>query len=315
MLRAADGRARPLLFDGSPLLPSAVFLDTDGPAAGRPRRRTLTPGSTRPASSPTRSAASTTARCCSATGRCRCRRSSAPCCATSPPRRGGSSARSCDELRLTHPARWGERRRAVARRGGPRRPGCRRPRLIARAGRRRVLLHRGAAAAPCRSGAALAIYDLGGGTFDATVVRRTPAGFEVLAEDGLQRPRRARLRPGAGRAPRCGRTRHAATQLWSGVVRPADPGERRQRALLYDDVRGAKEMLSRTTSADVHLPALDVDAHVTRDEFEGLIRPQLARTVALPGTDRSPRPGCSPAGPGRRLPGRRLAAASRWPPT
>ncbi|WP_279583013.1 Hsp70 family protein [Fodinicola feengrottensis] len=30
MLRTADGRVRPLLFDGSPLLPSAVYLGVDG---------------------------------------------------------------------------------------------------------------------------------------------------------------------------------------------------------------------------------------------------------------------------------------------
>ena len=30
MVRTADGRMRPLLFDGSPLLPSAVYFNTDG---------------------------------------------------------------------------------------------------------------------------------------------------------------------------------------------------------------------------------------------------------------------------------------------
>jgi len=30
MLRHPDGRVRPLLFDGQPLLPSAVYLDTTG---------------------------------------------------------------------------------------------------------------------------------------------------------------------------------------------------------------------------------------------------------------------------------------------
>src|ERR1043165_9853172 len=39
-------------------------------------------------------------------------------------------------------------------------------------------------------------------------------------------------------------------------------------------------MLSRTTSADIHVPALEVDAHVTREEFETLVRPNLERTVA-----------------------------------
>jgi hypothetical protein len=49
--------------------------------------------------------------------------------------------------------------------------------------------------------------------------------------------------------------------------------------MLYEDVRAAKEMLSRTSSADIHLPGLEVDAHLTREELETLIRPHLERTV------------------------------------
>jgi hypothetical protein len=49
--------------------------------------------------------------------------------------------------------------------------------------------------------------------------------------------------------------------------------------MLYEDVRGAKETLSRTASADIHLPALEVDAHLTRAEFEDIARPPLERTV------------------------------------
>jgi hypothetical protein len=60
---------------------------------------------------------------------------------------------------------------------------------------------------------------------------------------------------------------------------PVDAADRRNRRMLYDDVCAAKERLSRTSQADIHLPALEVDAHVTRDELEALIRPYLARTV------------------------------------
>src|SRR5262249_14148378 len=34
MLRTPDGRTRPLLFGGTPLLPSAVYLQADGPGVG-----------------------------------------------------------------------------------------------------------------------------------------------------------------------------------------------------------------------------------------------------------------------------------------
>ena len=35
----------------------------------------------------------------------------------------------------------------------------------------------------------------------------------------------------------------------------------------------AKELLSRTSSAGVHVPLFDVDVHVTREEFEQVARP------------------------------------------
>ena len=63
--------------------------------------------------------------------------------------------------------------------------------------------------------------------------------------------------------------------------------------MLYEDVRGAKEMLSRTTNADIHLPALEVDAHLTREEFETLVRPVPGPHGRSACSGRSPPPGCS----------------------
>ena len=63
-----DGRTTPLLFDGAPLLPSAVYLDGSGGLLVGADARSAH-GRTRNGSSPTRSGASTTARCCWA-GRC-----------------------------------------------------------------------------------------------------------------------------------------------------------------------------------------------------------------------------------------------------
>ena len=84
--------------------------------------------------------------------------------------------------------------------------------------------------------------------------------------------------------------------------------------MLYEDVRGAKEMLSRTTNADIHLPALEVDAHLTREEFEELVRPYLDRTVqCLQRAIAAAR--VQPQDLDRHLPGRRLVAGSRWPRT
>jgi molecular chaperone DnaK (HSP70) len=68
--RLADGRVRPLLFDGSPVLPSAVYLDESGRVVtGRMRGTADGPG--RVGWSRTRSCGSTTQRSCSAAARCR----------------------------------------------------------------------------------------------------------------------------------------------------------------------------------------------------------------------------------------------------
>ncbi|MGH3657892.1 MAG: Hsp70 family protein, partial [Micromonosporaceae bacterium] len=51
------------------------------------------------------------------------------------------------------------------------------------------------------------------------------------------------------------------------------------RRLFWEDVRGAKEMLSRTSVAPVPVPGVDEALHVTREELEQLARPLLNRAV------------------------------------
>ncbi|MFI5954545.1 Hsp70 family protein [Cryptosporangium sp. NPDC051539] len=83
-----------------------------------------------------------------------------------------------DETVLTYPAAWGATRRAT---------------LIAAAGGNVRLMPEPVAAAhhfttvtdDLAVGQAALVYDFGAGTFDASVVRRTSSGFEVLAAEGL----------------------------------------------------------------------------------------------------------------------------------
>jgi hypothetical protein len=58
---------------------------------------------------------------------------------------------------------------------------------------------------------------------------------------------------------------------------PDDP----RRWQLYQEVRAAKEQLSRSSTAVVRVPGSETDALVMREEFETLARPWLERTVAL----------------------------------
>jgi hypothetical protein len=62
---------------------------------------------------------------------------------------------------------------------------------------------------------------------------------------------------------------------------PGTVEERRAQRQLWDDVRVAKERLSRTQSADLVIPLLDLEVHLTRDELETLAGPVLSQTVEV----------------------------------
>jgi actin-like ATPase involved in cell morphogenesis len=276
MIRTPDSRMRPLLFDGSPLLPSALYFNTDGKVlVGRDAERNARLDPARFEPNPKRriddgevfigdhpmpvprlfahvlSLVNTEAR-----------------------RQLGAAP---DEVRLTHPARWGERRRSLLVEA-TRISGLGVPMLIAEpVGAASYFTAVLGSAVPV--GRSLAIYDLGGGTFDATVVRRTQSGFEVLAEDGLADV--GGLDFDHAIVEHLGKVySESHADKWASIANPSDATARRQRRLLYEDVRGAKEMLSRTASTDIHLPSLEVDAHLTREELEGLVKPYLERTVS-----------------------------------
>ncbi|GIF76143.1 Hsp70 family protein [Asanoa siamensis] len=272
---AVDGTSRPLLFDGSPLLPSAVYLDpSDRLVAGADAVRAARLDPARFEPNPKRRVDE---------GSVLLGARSVPV----PSLVGAVLGRVAEEARrwagesfsvvLTHPAGWSGLRtgvlvEAASSAGLPGTPVLL-PEPVA-AARYFTGVLRGAVPV----GASLAVYDLGGGTFDAAVVRRSPGGFEVLSAHGL--PDVGGLDLDQALVEHLGAAYSSSrTAVWDAVVTPSSAAERRQRALLYDDVRGAKEALSRTSSADIHLPALDVAAHVTRDELERLARPMLTRTV------------------------------------
>jgi len=69
--------------------------------------------------------------------------------------------------------------------------------------------------------------------------------------------------------------------IWQRLTEPATLEDRRAQRQLWDDVRIAKERLSRLQSADVVVPLLDLELHVTREELEELARPVLDQTVQV----------------------------------
>ncbi|GAB2650366.1 type VII secretion-associated protein [Saccharopolyspora gloriosae] len=180
-----------------------------------------------------------------------------------------------DLLVLTHPADWGAVRAGVLRQAA------------AGLAKELVLVPEPVAAAVFHSaghglpdGGALAVLDLGGGTVDASVVCKQGQAFRVLATKGD---------PNFGGAD----IDQALLEHIGAVVSGMDPAawhklvdgremaDRRRRRVLRQDVRGAKETLSRHTYTDVPMPPPFSDAHVTRADLERLVAAPLAKAADL----------------------------------
>jgi hypothetical protein len=184
-----------------------------------------------------------------------------------------------DEIRLTHPAQWGPARRNVLLAAA----------RLAGLGPNLVLVPEPVAAAAhfasfpgqqLLPGQALAVYDLGAGTFDVAVVGATQTGFAVLAEAGL--PDLGGLDVDQALLEHVGREVSIRDPgQWQRMLRPESTADRRARRAMAEDVKAAKEALSRHPQTEVPLPEPFPDVLVTRIELEALIRPSLLRSVEL----------------------------------
>ncbi|MGW5716660.1 type VII secretion-associated protein [Amycolatopsis sp. NPDC003865] len=206
-----------------------------------------------------------------------------------------------DLLVLTHPADWGAIRTRLLRQaaGGLAREVALVPEPVAAA------VYHAATFAPQdvtndrtvefsgRPGDALAVLDLGGGTVDVSVVRRLPPD---AARDRAGRPQRGGFQVLATRGdPAFGGAdidqallEHVGSLVagadqdaWRQLVEGREMVDRRRRRVLRQDVRGAKETLSRHAYTDVPMPPPFADAHVTREDLERLIAAPLGRAVEL----------------------------------
>ncbi|MFT7600977.1 MAG: molecular chaperone DnaK [Acidimicrobiales bacterium] len=125
-------------------------------------------------------------------------------------------------------------------------------------------------------GSIVAVYDLGGGTFDAAVLRKTPGGWEMLGSPGGVE-RLGGIDFDAALFHQVLATAaidldgfddaHAATQLAVARLREA--------------CSDAKRVLSSETATTVavSLPGIEETVRVTRAEFEAAIDPLIARSL------------------------------------
>ncbi|GAA1025980.1 hypothetical protein GCM10009557_02010 [Virgisporangium ochraceum] len=273
-LRWPDGRTRPMLFDGSPLLPSAVFLTDDNrllvgrdaqhsarvdPARYEPNpKQRIDEGSVLLGSTEV----PVTTLIAEVLRRVRAEASTAA---------GGAAF----EVTIACPAAWGEHRKrtlldaAMA-------AGLQAPRLvpepIAAASYFDAVVRD-----QNRPAGNLVVYDLGAGTFDVSVVARAAGGFEVRVSDGLADI--GGLDIDAAIIGFLGAIADDSESVWARLEQPTTPPEKRARRQLWDDVRTAKEMLSRSSSTVIFVPLLERDLPLGRAQFERLVRPLLERTV------------------------------------
>jgi molecular chaperone DnaK len=175
-------------------------------------------------------------------------------------------------VRLTHPADWSAARLEVLQEA------------IEQAGiASSELLPEPVAAAARIAGATpagrhIAVYDYGGGTFDAAVLLRTDDSFLVAG-------------PPAGRDPLGGEDidQRIITYLgtlvgenneaWLRLLNPADTKARHDAAGLRTEVRRAKETLSEVSACQLWIPGLDRAVQITRAELEKLILPDIEATI------------------------------------
>lgn len=276
MLVRPDGRPAPLLFDGSPLLPSAVFADADGDLlVGRDAWHSARVSPQRLEPNPKRRVDDGTvllgdrevpvAELIAAV----LRRVAAEANRVSGAPVGG--------VTLTYPIGWGKPRREVLCRAADA-AGLPPPRLVAEpVAAADHFVRRAGGAVPL--GGCVAVYDFGAGTFDATVVRRAATGLVPLASEGL--PDVGGLDVDAAILDHLGRVCVARdADRWRELTEPATEADRRALRQLWDDIRTGKEMLSRAPATVIPVPALATDVLLSREEFDNLAAPILERTVA-----------------------------------
>jgi len=125
-------------------------------------------------------------------------------------------------------------------------------------------------------GEVVAVYDLGGGTFDAAILRNTGHGFELLGD-----PRGIEQLGGVYFDEAVFRWVVDQMPDAFGQLDPDDPGAMASVARLRRDCVEAKESLSWDTDTviPVALPNQRTEIRLTRGEFEAMIRPTLGDTL------------------------------------
>jgi len=274
VVRWPDGRTRPLLFDGVPVLPSAAYLDPSGLLhVGRDALRMAALDPARLEPNPKRRVDEATVLLGNQE-------------VSTVDLLGavlGAVARAAVEAvgflppaALTYPATWGPARRTVLA-NAAQRAGWPPPRFVpepvAAARYFADVLRR-----PVPVGASIAVFDFGGGTLDIAVVQNSGNGFTVLGAGGIEDL--GGLDVDAALVDHLGRLlADTSPGTWNVLAHPDSTARLRDRGRFWEDVRGAKEMLSRSAVAPVAVPGMENAVHLTREELDRIAGPLMQRAV------------------------------------
>jgi actin-like ATPase involved in cell morphogenesis len=271
-LRRPGGGVEPVLFDGASLLPSAVFADDTGLIVGRDAIHSARSRPERFEGSPKRRIDERTVLLGDAEVTVE------SLLGALLGRAAGEAARIAgapvSAATVCHPAAWGPARRETLQRAAAG-AGLHHLRLVPEpvaAAAFHLRRHQGGPVD-------LLVYDLGAGTFDVAVVRFAPGTahpMTVLCSAGLDDTGGQDIDAAIVDLLR---TRCGTPQEWARLDNPGTIADRAARRQLWDDVRAAKEMLSRSASTTLYVPIVDADQTLTRAEVEAVAAPLIQRTL------------------------------------
>ena len=139
--------------------------------------------------------------------------------------------------------------------------------------------HDGAPSSP--DGTKVAVFDLGGGTFDAVVLRRARSTWTVVGRPGGLDPAGGETFDSMLHRHLIGEVARVDEQAAPALDAPGSAAERGLARTWWRDVRTVKEDLSERSSCHIAVPGTEHSVLVTRDQLELLVHDEVARSVEV----------------------------------
>jgi actin-like ATPase involved in cell morphogenesis len=130
-------------------------------------------------------------------------------------------------------------------------------------------------------GRQVAVYDLGGGTFDTAVLAADGADFNVIGEPGGDDMIGGEVFDERVFAFLGAQLERSAADWWAEVSANPDRRYRAAAADLLDEARAAKETLSAYDTASQYVAGADVDVQISRADLHALVGADIVRTADI----------------------------------